>query len=43
MHLITEYGAVGISADFAEDWLEPLDEDPLPKQESMEDIFFKAA
>lgn len=23
--LVTEYGAVGIAADFAQDWLEPLD------------------
>lgn len=22
--LVTEYGAVGVSADFAQDWLEPL-------------------
>lgn len=28
IELISEYGAVGISADFAEDWLEPIP--PLP-------------
>lgn len=27
--LITEYGAVGLSADFAEDWLEPIEDDPV--------------
>lgn len=24
--IVTEYGAVGVSADFAQDWLEPIDE-----------------
>ena len=42
-HLVTEYGAVGLSADFAEDWLEPIDEDPIPDSKSIEDISLKAA
>lgn len=40
-YLVTEYGAVGLSADFAEDWLEPIDEDPIPDSKSIEDIFYK--
>ena len=39
--LVTEYGGVGISADFAEDWLEPIEDEPLPDQESIEDISLK--
>ena len=31
--LVTEYGAVGISADFAQDWLEPIPpENAKPQQ-----------
>lgn len=33
--LVTEYGAVGISADFAEDWLEPVLPPPLPAQQAL--------
>ncbi len=28
--LVTEYGAVGIAADFADDWLRPIPKEPLP-------------
>lgn len=41
--LVTEYGGVGISADFAEDWLEPIEDEPLPDQESIEDTSLKVA
>lgn len=30
--LVTEYGAVGISADFAQSWLRPIEDEPLPNQ-----------
>lgn len=29
--LVTEYGAVGLSADFADDWLRPLLPEATPK------------
>lgn len=32
-HLVTEYGVVGISADFAQDWLEPIDPVPANPQQ----------
>jgi hypothetical protein len=31
--LVTEYGAVGICADFAESWLRPIDDDALGNQQ----------
>jgi hypothetical protein len=38
--LITEYGAVGISADFAQDWLKPIP--PLPLDIAMQNEKVKA-
>ena len=34
--LITEYGAVGIAADFAQDWLMPIDPPAVPNAKEME-------
>lgn len=34
--IVTEYGAIGIAADFAQDWLEPIDpETAKPAQMKM--------